>query len=1494
MNHFKYTICTLFLCFLTLQANAQKTDAPNIIIILTDDQGYKDVGFNGCTDIPTPNIDKIAANGVVFTNAYVSYAVCGPSRAGLMTGRYQDRFGFGRNPLLAPNDITQGIPLEEESIAEALQKGGYNTLGIGKWHLGAHRLQRPLQQGFDEHFGFLSGGHRYFPEDWTLNDLSEIRSQQDGYLTKLLHNGKRVEEDEYLTDALSREAVNFIKKERDEPFFIYLAYNAPHAPLQATEKYLKRFPNIKNKKRKTYAAMVSAVDDGVGIVLDALDEMGITDNTIVYFLSDNGGPIKNGSNNDPLRGKKGNLYEGGIRVPFAMQWPNKIKAGQTYHKPIISLDIFATVAEYAGITPENELDGVNIIPFLNGDSDATPHEFLYWRKFDQKKLAIRHSDYKLVRDSGNSTELFNVTDEISEKNSISNEDVFNKLSEKHTAWLKKMKDPVFLGLLADKEYNKTHPNRFKISEVKESYPEWENLEIVGVNKKEATATFYHHPDGISDKNWNDFPNYQSLNGTWKFNHVKKPSDRPKDFYKTTYDVSKWDDTQVPSDWQMNGYGFPIYTNIVYPFPIDPPFIPDSYNPVGSYKRTFNINSSWNNKKTFLHFGAVNSAFYIWINGEKVGYSEGSKTPAEFDITNYVKTGTNDVSVEVYRWSDGSYLEDQDFWRLSGIERDVYVYAVPEQHISNIVVNASLDSNTYSKGILETTIEFEGTFNTKQKIELTLKDAANKTIYSTNKNASKELIIKANLGEIHSWSAENPYLYNLEIELKDANGKIVDASKLKIGFRTSEIKNGQLLVNGKPILLKGVNRHEHDPKTGHVVSLASMIEDIKDFKKYNINAVRTSHYPNDPVWYDLCDQYGIYVVDEANIETHGFGYKQHETPADDPKFEKMHLDRIQRMVKRDINHPSIIYWSMGNEAGAGINFLKSYKWIKNYDTSRPVHYERTGREGIAYKERITDIIGWMYYQKDAVEKRHLNKEANLPAAERRPFIWGEYSHAMGNSNGNIADDWNWVRKHPNVQGGFIWDWMDQGIEKTTKDGKTYYAYGGDFTPKKHKIHTDNNFCANGIIGSDRTPHPAIWEIKHVYQNILFNQISNSQYEIYNEHFFINTSNYTFVWELIEDGLVVETNELDKLSIAPGQRKTVPITVDYTLDSNKEYFINLIAKTSSKGQLLPLGYEVATDQFLLQQASSGIEKVKSRSKSKLKYNKKEDSYLLTGKGFSYQFNKEDFGLQSIKYKGEEILMETLKLNFWRAPIDNDFGAFKVDKRAKDSIYFEWRKAANTKKLVSFDHTSKGKKHVFTYVYEHPIIQSKNTITYTVDAMGVLTVHSKLNPSKTYNFKYMPRYGMTMAIAKEFENVQYYGKGPFENYSDRNTGAKIGLYSSKVTAFYVPYIRPQENGNRTEVRYIKLLNNENNGILIKGSNPLSFSALSNPMEDFDPGNLKQQRHTSDINPTDYIYLNIDYKQVGVGGDNSWSKEGLADPQYRIDPNTCEYSFSISPIKN
>jgi beta-galactosidase len=1031
-----------------------------------------------------------------------------------------------------------------------------------------------------------------------------------------------------------------------------------------------------------------------------------------------------------------------------------------------------------------------------------------------------------------------------------------------------------------------------IAQDKKALPEWQDVSVISVNKLPARATFFHYNSGEFSKDWKSLKNYQLLNGIWKFNWVEKPADRPVDFYKESYNVQHWKNIDVPSDWQMRGYGYPIYTNIIYPFPLNPPFVNEEYNPVGSYKRNFTITKDWEGKEVIVHFGGVNSAFYVWVNGQKVGYSEDSKTPAEFNITKYVKQGENSIAVEVYRWCDGSYLEDQDFWRLSGIERDVYLYAINKQHIANVISNASLDKSNYETGELNVQIETKG-FSYKKsnnKLSVSLLDSSNNVIYSEEKTNIKGDYhsFKTRIPAVKKWSAEAPNLYKLQLKLTDENGLVLDASSIKVGFRTSEIKNGQLLVNGKPILLKGVNRHEHDPKEGHVISKESMIADIKDFKRYNINAVRTSHYPNCPEWYSLCDEYGIYVMDEANIESHGVGYAQDKTLAHKPEFASQHLDRISRMANRDINHPSVIIWSMGNEAGAGDNFRNAYKWLKNFDTTRPVHYELTNEKDTSYKERISDIVSWMYGKIPYIEKKHLSLEKDKSPDEKRPFIWCEYSHAMGNSNGNFADNWKWIRSLDNVQGGFIWDWMDQGIEKKTAEGEIYYAYGGDFIPKSYNIHTDGNFCANGIIGSDRTPHPAVWEIKKAYQNILFSKKEDLSFEIYNENFFISTEDYQFEWELIENGVAVKKGILEKINLAPNAKKTVIIPLEFKLNSSKEYFINFSVKTTKETSLLPKGYEIAQDQFLLQKAVLNNDLLVSKTKINSKFDKKTNTYTVSGAGFDYTFNSENLGLNSIKYNGKEILLAPIELNFWRAPIDNDYGAFNVK---KDPDFFNWKNAATNRTLSSFSKDDKS--NTFTYVFDHPTINASNKITYTVNNDGSLMVECQFLPKNASNLKFMPRYGVTMVLAKDFNNVEYYGKGPFENYIDRNTASKVGLYTAKVSDFYVPYIRPQENGNRTYVREVSFLDDNKHGVKITAKSTVEFSAHHNAIEEFDGGDVKSQTHTYDIKPKDFVFVTVDYKQRGVGGDNSWSKEGLAHAQYHINPENCSFGFTISLSK-
>ncbi|MBB3699847.1 glycoside hydrolase family 2 TIM barrel-domain containing protein [Flammeovirga yaeyamensis] len=1026
-------------------------------------------------------------------------------------------------------------------------------------------------------------------------------------------------------------------------------------------------------------------------------------------------------------------------------------------------------------------------------------------------------------------------------------------------------------------------------------PNWENPDVIRVNTEPTRSTFVHYQGDNTTQDQEQLANYIYLNGQWKFNWVPKPADRPADFYKTDFDVSQWKDIDVPSDWQMRGYGYPIYTNIIYPFPMDAPHIPHDNNPVGSYKRTFTVDDNWEDQQVFLHFAGVSSAFYVWVNGQQVGYAQGSKTAIEFDVTEYLKLGKNDIAVEVYRWCDGSYLEDQDFWRLSGIERDVYLYATPKTFIRDIKITSTLDTDTYTNGLLSYTIDVDNKSTKKAKgmsVEVTLKVKDQQTVYAQTHTVAleKEELNKVStenidLKKVLPWSAETPNLYTMHIALKDKKGNVIDASKQSIGFKTTEVKNGQFLVNGQPVLIKGVNRHEHDPVNGHVVTKETMKQDIIDFKKYNINAVRTSHYPNDPYFYDLCDEYGIYVCDEANIESHGYGYKKSETLANSEMYKEQHLDRVRRMVKRDFNHPSVIYWSLGNEAGNGSNFKAAYDWIHEYDGSRLVHYERS--EAID-KIRTTDILSYMYMPMKDANKKVIAKQNKLPLEEQRPFIWCEYSHAMGNSNGNFLDHWEWVRKNRIAQGGFIWDWQDQGLIGKDKDGTIYYQYGGDFEPEG--VYNDNNFCANGVIGSDRTPHPAIEEIRHIYQNVHITQVEGNTFAIFNEQFFNDLSRLSISWSLLENGVKIKEGVLSNYNVAPQQTKNVAVDFDYNFDASKEYFVNFYVKNNGQEALLDQGFVMASNQVLMQSPQKIAQEV-AGEKVEVE-NQKEGVTILSANGYTYTFDRREIGLASIVYQEKELLDERAKMNFWRAPTDNDFGAWNVDNRKEDAKYFEWRDLGSKGEITDVK-VEKGESVTITYVMNYPTIEATNTVVYTVTKDGSLSVNANFSPQAPDKLTFMPRYGITLAIGKEYANVMYYGRGPEENYQDRNNGSFVGLYKTTVDAMLVDYIRPQENGYRTDVRFVQWTNQEGKGLKIDATSTIGFSSLRNPISDFDPGNDKAQRHTIDIKPTNSIYICIDDKQMGVGGTNSWSKKGLALPKYRLNPAKCSLSFTLSAIE-
>lgn len=1007
-------------------------------------------------------------------------------------------------------------------------------------------------------------------------------------------------------------------------------------------------------------------------------------------------------------------------------------------------------------------------------------------------------------------------------------------------------------------------------------PEWQDPQIVEVNRTEPhTTLFPYESRDLALKNERKESDYFiNLNGLWKFNWVRKPTDRPADFYKEDFDVNNWDEIKVPANWEMQGYGVPVYVNIAYEWTQnpDPPSVPVDYNPVGSYRRTFNIKEEWMERQIFIHFGAVKSAFYIWVNGEKVGYSQGSKTPAEFDITKYVRKGENVLAVEVYRWSDGSWLECQDFWRISGIERDVYLYSTPRVHIFDFFAKSTL-TNFYRDGNLDLDVTLKNYSDENSRCELKmslLKEGKvvleeNQTV-RIKKNSEDNISLYSEIPGVKQWSAEIPELYTLVLELTERKGQDLEVISTKIGFRTSEIKHGQFLVNGVPVTIKGVNRHEHDEFEGHVVSRKSMLKDISLMKQNNINTVRTSHYPNDPYWYELCDKYGLYVIDEANIESHGIGYNPEKTLGNNPVFKKSHLDRTERMVERDKNHASVIIWSLGNEAGDGVCFDATYDWIKSRDDSRPVQYERA--EG----GRNTDIFCPMYWRIPDILKYVIE-------VKEKPLIQCEYAHAMGNSTGNFKDYWNVIEANDQLQGGCIWDWVDQGIAKYTEEGKKYWAYGGDFGPED--VPSDGTFCINGLVFPDRTPHPGLNEVKKVYQFISFEPVNFSfdEIKITNKYDFRTLNNFAIYWELETEGEILQQGTLMNPALNAGESKIYTLGIEpFKPEPGNEYFLNLTAFQLNGDELIPSGHIFAWDQFKVP-VPGKISDKKTDPGSKVVFEKREDLNIEAA-GVIFSFSKEDGFLRSVMKDSVEYLTKSLQINFWRAPVENDWGS-KMPERLG-----VWRYAGRNAVLRSLEHEQNKAGYYAVYVkYWLPDIESYYYIRYEINGDGAMRVNCQLEPGEN-PVPELPRFGITLAIPGDYKSLQWYGRGPHENYQDRKESAIVGLYNSSVEDQYVSYIAPEENGYKTDTRWITLRDPSGTGVMFAGNSLISFSALHFTNEDL-TREKRDGMHTIDLVPGEDVYLNLDLAQMGVGGDNSWGARPHA--KYSLPFGDYEYGFTI-----
>ncbi len=1028
--------------------------------------------------------------------------------------------------------------------------------------------------------------------------------------------------------------------------------------------------------------------------------------------------------------------------------------------------------------------------------------------------------------------------------------------------------------------------------------ELQTPEIVSLNRMpmRAQAFAFENKELATKRIKENSKYFISLNGLWKFNWVQDPRQRPKDFYQPNFNDVSWKDFKVPANWEVNGYGLPIYVNHPYEFAglskrgskLNPPFdIPEDNNPVGSYRKKINIPADWDGRQIFVHLGAVKSAFFIWVNGKKVGYSEDSKLAAEFDITNFVQPGENLVALEVYRWSDGTYLECQDMFRISGIERDVYLYSTPKLDIRDFKVAATLDKS-YSNGLLDIALTVDN-YRMDQRtnhsrpdsfsVAIELADAAGKVLWQENTGVKKVLgnfntvvTFKKEIPSVKQWSAELPYLYNLYIHLKNSKGETIQVLNQRVGFRSVEINGSDFLVNGKRIFLKGVNRHEHHPTNGHTLTREDMRKDMEMMKKLNVNAVRHSHYPPDPYWMELCDEFGLYVIDEANIESHGRGYDLAITFANDRQWRNAHFERIRRMYERDKNYASVVTWSLGNEAGNGVNMYEAYDWLKKTDVTRPVQYER------AEWDYNTDMIVPQYPDPNWLVRYSKGKE-------NRPMIMSEFAHIMGNSLGNYKEYWDAIENHPKLQGGFIWEWIDQGID-TVKNGKRIIAYGGDF-PLEGPVNenfSDNNFCVKGVVTAYRELTPMAVEVKKVHQFIKTIYTGNNSIQVNNSYFFRRIDNTQLHWELLENGNIIEKGTVAQLSIDPRDSIRINLPIKKTIQAGKEYFLNVRYHLKEAEPFLEKGYEVAYEQFVLAKPLNTF--ATATAKRKLDLQKTSSKYVITGKSFSVEFDTKNGLLKNYTWNKQTLIQSGPEPAFWRAPTDNDIGA------GYNKSLRNWRNAYAEGKMLDA-YVTQNADGSCSITFKKELLQGDavKEQAFTVFADGVIKVANSFKAVKGKHTVLL-RAGNNLTMNKTLSNISFYGRGPWENYWDRKSASLVGVYKQTLEQQYFPYARPQESGNKTEVRWVNFTNGKGKGLqFVYEDNLLSFSALPYHLDDLDPEVEKKQYHSGELIKRNEIYLHMDLQQTGMQGIDSWGSQPLQ--QYRIPFKDYEYSYWIKPIK-
>lgn len=1024
--------------------------------------------------------------------------------------------------------------------------------------------------------------------------------------------------------------------------------------------------------------------------------------------------------------------------------------------------------------------------------------------------------------------------------------------------------------------------------------DYENPVLCHRNREPARAAFVPFPDGASAlaaergaSHW-----FRLLNGTWKFHYDPTPDLAPAEFFKDSFDVSSWDNIQVPLSWQMAGYGHPHYTNVQYPFPVDPPRVPTE-NPTGSYRRTFNVPEGWDGCRILLLFQGVDSAFHVWVNGSEVGFSKGSRLPAEFDITSRVHIGTNTVAVRVYQWSDGTYLEDQDMWWLSGIFRDVCLVAMPEAHVRDFAVRTVLDKH-YKDAELHAEVKVRNAAKqpADYEMEMRLLDAEGNPVlaepvsvtFKVKPSDEAAVQIETSVDNPDKWTAETPSLYTLLLTLKNAKGKVLEVVTNRVGFRSVELKGGNFLVNGVAIKLKGVNRHEHHPDLGRAVPLEAMVRDILLMKTHNINTVRTSHYPDDPRFYDLCDTYGIYVIDECDLETHGFCYLKdwQGNPADNPEWESACVDRMRRMVERDKNHPCVIFWSLGNEANFGCNHVAMANWARKADPTRLIHYEGD------HHLKVADVYSVMYPTIDFLAKageakvevpadRH-GYQPNAKQCVDHPLICCEYGHAMGNGPGNLKEYWDTFYRYKRLQGGCIWEWLDHGIRQRTADGVEYFAYGGDFGDQPN----DGSFVIDGLVFPDRTPSPGLTEYKKVLEPVMAEAVDLAlgRVKLTNRYDFLSLDFLALSWTLTADGSIVQAGNLPVPHVPARQSKVIRIPYDMPRHPapGAEYHLNLQFTLAAPTSWAPVGHEMAWAQFAVPvKKAVAAPTVKLATIPPLWWNDRGNTIHVVGGDFELLFDKVFGTLASWMWQGTEIIKTGPRLHFWRAPTENDRGfGMPMDK--------EWRASGlhwlqhRIESVESEEIREKALRIRVRSRIAPPVLNKMFVcdITYTIYGGGDMLIESHGVPHGEWP-KVIPRIGLQMALPKDMDRVTWFGRGPGESYVDSQEANRVGVYTSTVDGLYTPYVFPQENGNRTDVRHVSLVNLRGLGLMAQGDPLLNFSAHRFTTEDFD-----KATHTYELKPRDFITLNLDHRQSGLGsascGPGTLEKYWLKPEEFRF----------------